>query len=407
MSATAGDKLLRQFSCRPCSRSFAPAPRQLWRSHTVNHVFRQLEVLTEDIQNPVAANEAHYEVRSLHRLGKLPSRKLRRKHRFYAARLHRLHWSPAFKRRVVIPAVMPNLELLTHNPQIFHSVHVDAPIRLVVPVVIELLDSSVTPRLPDRDEDRLHTVEPAQPDKLSHGVRMQRTAVERHLVVDLRKPRYSKAIPYIPDRLDQATFTHQRLNATTSGDHIQGVQAVKLDRSFQIAGTDKVIFVDIVRANGRKLRIELSLRFVSTSSLVSQITALQDALDRGRRWNALFSIVFQPPADRFRPTELSGVIETESGDPNDFLNLTRRSLRTKLRVTRTILEPIFSSGLVPLQPLVEPFAGMSQSSANGSDGMVSQSLLDSMDAFFFLFGAHTVSLREQETALSITANSYQ
>ena len=59
-----------------------------------------------------------------------------------------------------------------------------------------------------------------------------------------------------------------------------------------------------------------------------------------------------------RPTELSGVIETESGDPNDFLNLTRRSLRTKLRVTRTILEPVIFYGLIPLQPLVEPFAGM-------------------------------------------------
>ena len=71
-------------------------------------------------------------------------------------------------------------------------------------MVIELFNDFVSPRLSDRDETGIDTIEQTKLGEQSHSPWVDRAAIEGHLVIDLDIVGNAHAIPHRPNCIQNA-----------------------------------------------------------------------------------------------------------------------------------------------------------------------------------------------------------
>src|SRR5204862_2240877 len=151
----------------------------------VNNFRRHPELLPEDIQHCVAANETHQMITAALWLGQRMfwrSGGFRKSNRC----LPHSHLRRApLQLGVAIPRVMFHFKDQRFSMQVLGSLHQHAAQKTAAVMVIKLLYDTVTPRLSHRNKPKLYALGQAKPNQTAHPARMSMTAIENQLIIYL------------------------------------------------------------------------------------------------------------------------------------------------------------------------------------------------------------------------------
>src|SRR5690606_39122407 len=222
------------------------------------------------------------------------------------------------------------------------------------------------------------SVQQTEPQQRSHRARVTRAAEEDHLVIDLLMPRHPHASPAVPKRIhgDLSASPQRWLARAATRRQIDGVECVETQSTPQVARTHEVRLMHVSRSLRHQARVPLALHLVRTCSTSRQALPSQNATDCPHRRQRLNLELFQFPAYGLRAGELAGPLQPSSNKLDSLFDLGRSLLGPASRPSRLLLVPIRITGGVPVQPLVQPRARVTQGTTHRGDRL---SLVDSLN----------------------------
>ena len=152
--------------------------------------------------------------------------------------------------------------------QVFLRGHNNFAEKHLLVTVIEVLDHPISPRLRHWDEPGLNVVMQAQPDERTHATGMRRAAKEGHGVVNREVIWDTHACPDGPDAVKDGLsgLGNGWVKSASYRNRINHIQAVESYGSFEVAWTNQIGLMGLVRQERWQLGIRRNLGFIFSCS---------------------------------------------------------------------------------------------------------------------------------------------
>ena len=330
----------------------------------IYHLGRHQKLLAEHVKQAIASDQTNQVVFSRFRFRQPAGSQRHGKIYLSFAGFQALHRRLSAQWGITPTTVMSILETQALRIQVSLVCNGHATVKLTFPVVVEFFDSSIGPRLTDRNKHRLHSMMKTKPNNLPHPTRMSGAAVKLHRVVKLSILRQTKAIPDVIDRTINILLVGHRFQTTTSSCCIQGVETVKTQTARYVTRANEIVCRHVIRVLRRQGRVLLPLRLIASGASLHQTMFSQDTIHRAFRRQRINAPIFQLPKDCLGTTEQSLSVQVTPRRQNRRLHVGRRLSWVVMRTPRTILEPVLISLFITIQPFVKPIATPLQRYAN-------------------------------------------
>jgi hypothetical protein len=198
---------------------------------------RQRVLFSEDVQHPIASDEANQMVLASVRFGQRMTGSVQGPGEAdrMSGQLQNGLRCLSFQFAVAIARIVLVFKSQRFSAQLLLTSHHNPSEKACLKVIIELFNNSIPPRLRHWNEPRLNVVEQTQTNQYPHTSRMLPAAIEDQLVVNLDIQRNSQTAPSRPDSIERVLpgLTQHRADRTASCRQIGVVQTVEAYRAFQ------------------------------------------------------------------------------------------------------------------------------------------------------------------------------
>lgn len=176
--------------------------------------------------------------------------------------------------------------------------------------IVKLLDNAVTPGFALGDEDDLHPQIQAEADKQAEAAGIKIGSPKRELIVELEVAGNSQPLPGTHEGLDDldVALAGQSPEGHGVAEGVDKVSTIEALFAFEVAGTDEVELMDVIRSGDFQSGIRGAAGAVN--GFVHQALAFEDAVDGPDRRQGFNPHLLELPLDgQGSPLGVSGFEE--------------------------------------------------------------------------------------------------